>query len=264
MQKKKIKLLLVDDNADYLMQISNCINFEKDMEIVGKVGNGRQALEFLSENIVDVVVLDAIMPVLDGLGFLTAMQTMKFAHRPKIIVLSVMHHSYMAQQFEDLGADCSVNKTLPFHVFVRKIRTIARSITFPAASKIEKNLAETLSEIIRGIGIADTVDGHKYLHTAILRVMADKSLIEGMMLKLYPLIARECDATPERVERSMRHAIKAAWEKDGGKMMSSFLGNLDVDEIPRPTNSKFITLIADRLNFLIKEQKEKTDKIPVH
>ena len=64
--------------------------------------------------------------------------------------------------------------------------------------------------------------------------------------KLYPDIARQYSTTASRVEKSIRHAIKTAWNQDDGKKINDILKRRNLF---KPTNSEFIALIADNLRI---------------
>ncbi|ABI68191.1 protein-glutamate methylesterase/protein-glutamine glutaminase [Syntrophomonas wolfei] len=65
------KVLVVDDSAFMRKMIGDMINSDDELEIVGKAGNGQEALEKIRELQPDVVVMDIEMPVLDGLSTLS-------------------------------------------------------------------------------------------------------------------------------------------------------------------------------------------------
>ncbi|MFI3221209.1 MAG: response regulator, partial [Methylococcales bacterium] len=64
---KKIKVLVVDD-ADFMIKaVSEILNSDDDIEVVGSAKNGLQALEKIKELAPDVITLDVDMPIMDGL-----------------------------------------------------------------------------------------------------------------------------------------------------------------------------------------------------
>jgi two-component system chemotaxis response regulator CheB len=67
---KQIKVLVVDDSAVIRQVVSDFINKEPDMVVVGKARNGQEALDLIPSLKPDVVTLDIQMPVLDGLATL--------------------------------------------------------------------------------------------------------------------------------------------------------------------------------------------------
>ena len=67
---EKITVLIADDNPEFAMTLASYLRKENDMDIVGMVKDGEEAYELIKELKPDVVLLDIIMPHLDGLGVL--------------------------------------------------------------------------------------------------------------------------------------------------------------------------------------------------
>ena len=67
---EKISVLIADDNQDFSCTLSNYINAQNDMEVIGMAKDGNEAIDIIANTTPDVVLLDLIMPHLDGLGVL--------------------------------------------------------------------------------------------------------------------------------------------------------------------------------------------------
>ena len=65
-----MKVLIADDNREFNELLTNYLAMEPDFEIVGTAYNGKETLELLKEKNPDVLLLDIIMPHLDGIGCL--------------------------------------------------------------------------------------------------------------------------------------------------------------------------------------------------
>ncbi len=65
---EKIRVLIVDDNQNFCTILSEHISEQDDLEVVGIANNGLKAVDLIKETMPDIVVLDIIMPHLDGLG----------------------------------------------------------------------------------------------------------------------------------------------------------------------------------------------------
>lgn len=66
---EKLNVAIADDNERIVEMLNALIRTENDMEIVGTAGNGEDAVEMIKKSTPDVVLLDLIMPKMDGLGF---------------------------------------------------------------------------------------------------------------------------------------------------------------------------------------------------
>jgi hypothetical protein len=85
MDSRKIKVLIVDDNKDFCDIMNEYLDKQEDIEIVGIANDGNEAIELVSQKTPDLIVLDIIMPYLDGIGVLEQMNNMNLSKFPKII-----------------------------------------------------------------------------------------------------------------------------------------------------------------------------------
>lgn len=75
--KEKVSVLIADDNQEFSHTLSTYINAQDDMQVVGMARDGEEAIEIMQDITPDVVLLDVIMPHLDGLGVLEKISTMQ-------------------------------------------------------------------------------------------------------------------------------------------------------------------------------------------
>ena len=85
--------------------------------VTGIANNGVEAIKLIEEKKPDLVVLDIIMPILDGLGVLEKLNTMDLDPKPRIIVLSAVGQDKITQRAISLGADYYVIKPFDMEVF---------------------------------------------------------------------------------------------------------------------------------------------------
>ena len=83
-----IKVLIADDNRDFCSILRDFFSNNPDFELVDVCSNGLEVLEALNKKETDVLVLDLIMPHMDGIGVLEKMVDMK--PRPKVIILTAL------------------------------------------------------------------------------------------------------------------------------------------------------------------------------
>lgn len=117
-----ITLLLADDHAIVRMGLRRLLESEPDLQIVGEVGDGLQVMPEVERSHPDVLVLDVVMPGLNGLEVLR--QVKKRAPKTRVIVLSM--HSNEAYVFEALrhGAAAYVLKGSHGSELVQAIRSV--------------------------------------------------------------------------------------------------------------------------------------------
>ena len=97
-----IKLLLVDDHEIVRAGLIRLLENQQNINIVGDVGSGEAAYQFLREKEVDVIVMDLSMPGKGGIE--STRQIKKHYSKIKILILSMHDNSTMAKKVMDAGA----------------------------------------------------------------------------------------------------------------------------------------------------------------
>ncbi|WP_028309502.1 sporulation transcription factor Spo0A [Desulfitibacter alkalitolerans] len=248
-----INVLVVDDNKDFCGILSEYFSDQRDLNLCGTAYNGIEAVKAIQEKEPDVVILDIIMPHLDGIGVLEKLNSTELSVRPKIIVLTTLGQEIMTQQSCDLGADYYILKPFDLDVLGTRIKQLVRGETTGSGPKNGivkgKSLDVEVTKIIHQMGVPAHIKGYQYLRDAILMVIEEVNLLGAVTKELYPLIAKKYMTTPSRVERAIRHAIELAWDRGNVDMMNRFFGYTINVERGKPTNSEFIAMVADKLRI---------------
>ena len=216
-------------------------------------------MELVKEKNPDIILLDIIMPHLDGIGVLEKLNKMELSPKPKVIMLTAFGHENITQRAVELGASYYILKPFNLEVLAERIRQLGK---VPAGSgKIQVNpvkninirkdngFIEEITQIIHEIGIPAHIKGYLYLRDAISMVAEEIELLGSITKILYPRIAQKYETTPSRVERAIRHAIEVAWARNNIDTIKKFFGYTINTEKGKPTNSEFIALVADRIRL---------------
>lgn len=252
MTKEVIKVAIADDNREFAAIMQEFLTQQEDIELVGIAYNGEQILTIIQEAKPDVVILDIIMPHLDGIGVLERVNTFT-GKRPKIIMLTAFGQESITQRVVELGADYYVLKPFNMEVLASRIRQLASTITLQrpvVAQAIKARPVDVeVTNIIREIGIPAHIKGYQYLRDAIMMIIGEIELLGAVTKVLYPMIAQKYATTPSRVERAIRHAIEVAWSRGNMEMINRIFGYTIKLEKGKPTNSEFMAMIADKLRM---------------
>ena len=269
--QRPIRVLLADDNREFVEIVKEFIERQEDMSLVGVAYHGNEALELISREEPHVVLLDIIMPHLDGLGVLEKLQYA--SQRPKIIILTAFGQESMTQRAVNLGSNYYILKPFDLDTLGKRIRQLQDDFSetsngvqmsnsgsngnmssnsqfssgiLPPTSK---NLEVEVTRMIHQMGVPAHVKGYQYLRDAIVSVVLNVSLLGAVTKELYPMIAVKYQTTPSRVERAIRHAIELAWDRGNVDFMNRFFGyTINVDR-GKPTNSEFVAMVADKLRM---------------
>lgn len=257
MSDGRTRILVADDNRDFCQLLTEVVQAEKDLELVGVAHNGLEVLDLVERAHPDVVVLDIIMPHLDGVGVLERLGSQERETRPKVIILTAFGQEAITQRVVELGADYYILKPFDLDVLIQRIRQLgeqpgARPQMNQREKRAQTNLEAEVTNIIHELGIPAHIKGYLYLREAILLVTERVELLGGVTKELYPTVAQKYQTTPSRVERAIRHAIEVAWSRGNIDAIHRFFGYTVDYERGKPTNSEFIAMVADRLRMELK------------
>ncbi len=250
-------MFLVDDNRELIVLMEEYFEGQSDMEVVGTAANGKECITLLGEVEPDVVVLDIIMPHMDGLAVLAKMREMNMENRPNVIMLTAFGQEEVTKKAVDLGASYFMLKPFDLDSLAEQIRMVKgapisenRAVKQKAPKENRKiDLEANITHIIHEIGVPAHIKGYMYLREAITMVYKDIELLGSITKVLYPDIAKKYNTTASRVERAIRHAIEVAWSRGNIDSISNLFGYTVNVSKAKPTNSEFIAMVADRLRI---------------
>lgn len=254
---EKISVVIVDDNVDYCGMVKEYISMQDDMQVLGTANDGQVAVEMIYNKKPDVVLLDLVMPHLDGLGVIKKINFTDSTYRPKIIAISALAHDKITQNVMSMGADYYITKPTSIDILVERIRLVVKPMTQEnnlviAAKKPVQDLETNVTNIIHEVGVPAHIKGYQYLRHAIMMVVNNVDLINSITKELYPTVAKTYNTTSSRVERAIRHAIEVAWDRGDTEILNGFFGFTVNNCKGKPTNSEFIAMIADKLRLNMK------------
>ncbi|MBM7107874.1 Stage 0 sporulation protein A [Brevibacillus laterosporus] len=253
----KISVVLADDNREFVGLLEEYINTQSDMNVSGVAYNGNDVLKIVQERVPDIIILDIIMPHLDGLAVLEQIQAMRLTPQPKIIMLTAFGQEEITKRAVELGASYYILKPFDMDILAQRIRQMIGSKTsfipvMKTSSMMQnkgRNLDASITSIIHEIGVPAHIKGYLYLREAITMVYNDVELLGSITKVLYPDIAKKFNTTASRVERAIRHAIEVAWSRGNLDSISSLFGYTVSNTKAKPTNSEFIAMVADKLRI---------------
>jgi two-component system response regulator (stage 0 sporulation protein A) len=236
------------------------ISSQDDMEVIGVAHNGQDCLDMLKDADPDVLLLDIIMPHLDGLAVLEKLRDMGKSVIPNVIMLTAFGQEDVTKNAVELGASYFILKPFDMDNLGSHIRQVSgkgksqnRKPASPgyrsASEQKPKNLDASITSIIHEIGVPAHIKGYLYLREAISMVYNDIELLGSITKVLYPDIAKKYNTTASRVERAIRHAIEVAWSRGNIDSISSLFGYTVSMSKAKPTNSEFIAMVADKLRL---------------
>ena len=265
MKDTKIKTIIIDDNKEFCTILEDYLSEQEDFIVSGICHDGASGLAMIQKNRPDLVVLDMIMPRLDGLGVLEKLSSISISPKPVIVIVSAVGMDKITQSAIALGADYYVVKPFNMSEFVKRARQLfgdrptgtsaeasfisERAAAHASPSPGPLDLEAEITEILLEIGIPAHIKGYVFIREAINMVIHDTSFLGSITKRLYPDLALKYKTTPPRVERSIRHAIEVAWSRGRKDALSKLFIHPVNSSKDKPTNSEFIALVADNLRL---------------
>lgn len=222
---EKLNVAIADDNERMLRLLGDIIESDDELNVVGVARDGEEAYHVIKAKEPDVVLLDIVMPKLDGLGVLDRVsQDTSIKKHPAFIMISAIGQEKITE--------------------VRKVNAYEK-----AEETKERNLEADVTDIIHEIGVPAHIKGYQYLRDAIVMSVNDMDMLNSITKILYPTIAKKYQTTSSRVERAIRHAIEVAWSRGKMDTIDEMFGYTIHNGKGKPTNSEFIALITDRIRL---------------
>lgn len=263
----KITVAIIDDNPRTTRAMEELLKNETDMEVAGTAEDGLKGLTLIEQASPDVVLLDLIMPKLDGLGVLERLRTRTDLPRiPTVIVVSAISQEQVMEHAFTLGAAYYVLKPFDPETLKSRIRQAKGVLHLPVPDlgkdpslfrqpgMREHSLETDVTSIIHELGVPAHIKGYQYLRDAIMMSVDNTEMLNSITKQLYPSIAKRHKTTPSRVERAIRHAIEVAWSRGKMDTINAMFGYTVNGGKGKPTNSEFVALIADKIRLEYKFQ----------
>jgi len=156
-----IKLLIADDHAVVRDGLATILNLQKDFTVVGQADDGRAAIVQAKKLRPDVIIMDLMMPVMDGAEATCAIR--RENPEVKVLLLTTYGSSAQLKAALDDGADGALSKTCPKEELFAAIRDVAAgkrilSSEIRASLKSDSSLEklsprqmQMLQSIVRGL-----------------------------------------------------------------------------------------------------------------
>lgn len=259
---EKLNIAIADDNERMVRLLGDIVRSDEELQVIGTAKDGVEAYELIKTAEPDVVLLDIVMPKMDGLGVMEKVnKDSTIKKHPAFIMISAIGQEKITEDAFRLGADYYIMKPFDNDMVISRIkdvknRNVARQSEVRKVQPYEKreelkerNLEADVTAIIHEIGVPAHIKGYQYLREAIIMSVNDIEMLNSITKILYPTIAKKYQTTASRVERAIRHAIEVAWSRGKMDTIDELFGYTINNGKGKPTNSEFIALIADRIRL---------------
>ena len=242
-----IRTIIIDDNTIVVNNLTNHFQKDNKIDVVNSFADGQSALEYIISNSdkFDLILMDVLLPRLDGTSLLEEITARGI--KKKVIILSSYKDDKVIKDCMNFNVTHYMLKPVNISSLERRVEEAFELDNGPVVTK-RKQIDVEVSELLHNLGIPSHIRGYKYIRDSIILIYNDDK-ISYITKELYPKIAERYDTTSSRVERAIRHAIEIGCMRGNLSLMDDLFGFSISCEKDKPTNSEFISTIADRFKL---------------
>ena len=256
-----VKMAIVDDNVMVRDHIRALFEDDNRIEIVFEAGDGIEAIQLIKEKLPDVVLLDLVMPKMDGVEVLQCInRDPSLRKHPAVIVVSAVGQERILDMVFGLGAVYYIMKPFDDKMLIRRVQQLmsgqsmppVQSSAAPRISYASDPLSASdleVTHLLHDLGVPPHIKGYQYLKDAVMMVAEAPDLINAVTKTLYPTIAAMNNTSSSRVERAIRHAISVTWLRGNTRLMNDMFSYTIRSGAGKPTNSEFVALLAEKVRL---------------
>lgn len=235
-----LKLLIADGNEEFRLALTQAL---QGVYYVRSCETGMEALEILRCYRPDILVLDLMLPELDGISLLQS--AIAAGIRPMVLATTSFLNDYVLDCAEKIGVGYMMRKPCDIRATVARIADLSQRLQ--PAPVTQPDSRTTVTNLLLSLGVPTKLHGYAYLREAVLLMAKDPG--QSITKELYPKVAALCGCDPKHVERSSRNAIASAWRCRDERVWQLYFPPGTDGTIPRPTNGTFISRLADSLRL---------------
>lgn len=249
-------IVIADDNASFTNELKEYFGKFTGYKVLGIANDGLEAVSLVEKYKPSFLLLDIVMPELDGFGVLNAISALS-GPKPLTIVLSQLASDGFVTKSLRLGASYFMAKPInndKLREYMDECIEPPVANRYPSTetkqyrdARSTRSLDEKIANIFISVGIPAHIKGYQFLREAIKMAVDCPEIINSITKKLYPSIAEKFDTSSSKVERAIRHAIEVAWNRGKIENINNVFGIKVYSANEKPTNGEFIALVADKM-----------------
>jgi two-component system response regulator (stage 0 sporulation protein A) len=239
-----INVMIADDSKIFVDAVEKHLNLQDDMQVVAKAYDGLCAIQQIKEHEPDVILLDMMMPELDGIGVLELIEN-EIEKKPLTIMLSSVNKENVIKQAIDKNAQYYILKPIENYSFIsQKIREYIKS---DMHFRFKKNV----SDILKKLGFNLSYKGTHFLMQAIEMAHSEKRYYNDIDY-LYENIAEFFETNSLKVKWSIDCSVRNM----NKYCRKNKCERLDNDSQQRISSDNLIRKIVDKLKESNNESKK--------
>ena len=242
-------VLIADADFVFAKELSHALEESGTFQVIDIALNGKQAVRMVEERHPDVLVMDILLPELDGLSVLEKISSI--TPLPIIIATASFLSNYVAVAALDLGVRQIIKKPCDA---ASVAASVGRACRILSRSGIGYDRRSLIANTLHDVGVPANIKGYSYLIDALELTIANPETAFSMTQAIYAPIAKQHDVKPELVSRAIKRAIDIAWDRGDLDTLQSYFGYTVSNTRGMPTNGEFVAIIGETLRLQLDAQ----------
>lgn len=250
-----VRVVIAEDHLQLQETMKHALEKTEEIQVVGCTADGCEVLPLVRLCRPDVLLLNMVLPQMDGCAVLEALAAVQAGHKPNVIALSSLNHDAFVAHVMDLGAQYFMVKPIDMEVLHRRVLEAAQAPAQPETQRPAglsrpelHSSTERVTTMLLTLGMPPHLRGFRFVRDAALLAQKKPEWLCALTKGLYPVIARHHDTSVLSVERSIRHAIEVTWARGRIEAMDHIFGRRVCSLGEKPTNGEFIGLLTEVLD----------------
>lgn len=239
-----MKIIIADTDQDFCELLEYSIRAVMPSVQLEAVYDGVTLLQRVEERQPELVILNLMLPHKDGLAAFAAIRAMDLPVQPQVVVLSGYLTPRMQEELCQLRPCFFTALPCDLQALTQHIQICCRELVFAPVRRREDADTERC-RLLRELGLTMHCKGFSYIRYGLQLLVEESSMGLCVTKWLYPAIAHHYQTTAVNVERAIRSAVVAAWQRKGYLLQRQLFRE-------RPTNSELFAVAEE---YLRQEQR---------
>jgi len=245
--EEKIRICIADNNKTFVEKIKKFFSDNAEISIAGTCNNGKDTIQTILEEKIDILLLDIVIPVFDGIEVIdrinAKIESGQLKERPGIIIISAIAYDNIKFNLFERGINYYINKPIELDFLERRIKDVYYRLNNCENDKMDKIISNKLNEL----GIHPNLVGYKYIKHSIKMIIKKPLMADNFKKNIYPIIAEIENVSVFKVEKGINYAIKISWNKSKNKVLEIF--KTEIYKNRPPSARVFIFTIRELIKY---------------
>lgn len=255
----RYSIYIIDSDVDFCINLKERLSDFDNSSVLGYNASGLDALSFVENKKPDIILLDCCntedIKSEDILKKIRAINN----YSPYIMIFCSADNDELIQSLSSSGADSFCAKPYSIEGILIKVNNIIKHLVKKESSYNTSELSivspkhnvylNEVTLLLRRISMPPHIKGYHYFRQAIVSVIENPSKLDNIMDEIYTPIAKKYGTSINNVERIMRHAVEASWNRCKVSVIAEVFGNTLNANKDKPSNRELIAMLADKIRM---------------